>query len=95
MVTVKNRIEQSDLLQVAFKNDKTRSIQESVKAKNQKVYMAMLMGNRNSDNVRILFNTEEGEREVVSRIWACTDKSLVLKGGVFIPIGAVIDIILD
>ena len=59
MVIHKNRIEQSDLLQVAFKNDKTRSIQESVKAKNQKVYMAMLMGNRNSDNVRILFNTEE------------------------------------
>ena len=70
-------------------------IQESLKLKNQKVYMAMLMGNHYCDNVRILFNTEEGEREVVSRIWACTDKSLILKGGMSIPLGSVIDIILD
>ena len=55
----------------------------------------MLMGNHYYDNVRILFNTEDGEREVVSRIWARTDKFVVLKGGMFIPIGSVIDIILE
>jgi len=89
------KIEQQDLLKVTFKNDKTMYIQEAVKTKNQKLYMAMLMGNHYYDNVRILFNTEDGEREIVTRIWARTDKFVVLKGGMFIPIGSVIDIILD
>ena len=88
-------IEQKELLRVIFKNEETMYIQEQVKSRDQKLYMAMLMGNHYYDNVRILFNTEDGEREVTSRIWARTDKFVVLKGGMFIPIGAVIDILLD
>ena len=89
------KIEQTELLKVIFKNEDTMYIQEQVKSRDQKLYMAMLMGNNYYDNVRIQFNTEDGEREIVSRIWARTDKFVVLKGGMFIPIGAVIDIILD
>jgi hypothetical protein len=89
------KIEQQDLLKVIFKNEKTMHIQEQLKSKDQKVYMAMLMGNHYHDNVRILFDTEDGEREIVSRIWARTDKFVVLKGGMFIPLGAVIDIFID
>jgi hypothetical protein len=88
-------IEQDDLLKVTFKNDRTMYIQEELKTRDQKLYMAMVMGNNYYENVRILFNTEDGVRELVSRIWARTDKFVVLKGGMFIPIGAVIDIILD
>jgi hypothetical protein len=88
-------INQNELLKVIFKNEDTMYIQEQIKSRDQKLYMAMLMGNHYYDNVRILFNTEDGEREIVSRIWARTDKFVVLKGGTFIPIGAVIDIILD
>jgi hypothetical protein len=89
------QIEKQDLLKVIFKNENTMYIQEQVKSRDQKLYMAMLMGNHNYDNVRIVFNTEDGERELVSRIWARTDKFVVLKGGMFIPIGAVVDIFLD
>ena len=88
-------IEQTELLRVSFKNEDTMYIQEQLKSRDQKLYMAMLMGNNYYENVRILFSTEDGEREIVSRIWARTDKFIVLKGGMFIPIGSVIDIILD
>jgi hypothetical protein len=89
------KIEKQDLLEVIFKNEEKMYIQEEIKTRDQKLYMAMLMGNNHYDNVRIVFNTEDGEREIMSRIWARTDKFVVLKGGMFIPIGAVIDIILD
>ena len=69
-------------------------INEQIKSRDQKLYMAMLMGNNYNENVRIVFNTEDGECELVTRIWARTDKYVVLKGGTFIPIGAVIDIIM-
>ena len=87
------KIEKQELLKVVFKNEETMYIQEQTRE--QKLYMAMLMGNHRYDNVRILFNTEDGEREILSRIWARTDKFVVLKGGMFIPIGAVSDIFID
>ena len=89
------KIEQTELLKVVFKKEDTMYIQEEIKSRDQKLYMAKLMGNNHYDNVRIVFNTEDGELEIVSRIWARTDKYVVLKGGMFIPIGAVIDIFLD
>jgi len=89
------KIDRNDLLKVVFKNENTMYLQESIKSRDQKLYMAMLMGNNYYDNVRILFNTEDGVREVISRIWARTDKFVVLKGGMFIPIGALVDIILE
>ena len=89
------KIELGDLLNIAFKKEDTMHINEQVKTRDQKLYMAMLMGNNAYDNVRIVFNTEDGECELVTRIWARTDKFVVLKGGTFIPIGAVVDIILE
>jgi hypothetical protein len=89
------KINQDELLKVIFKKEDKMYIQEEVKSRDQKLYMAMLMGNNYYDNVRIVVNTEDGERELVSRIWARTDKFVVLKGGMFIPIGSVVDIILD
>jgi hypothetical protein len=88
-------LQQEQLLTVAFKNDNNLYVQEQIKMKDQKLYMAMLMGNNYYNNVRIIFNTEEGESEIISRVWARTDKFIVLRGGVFIPINSVIDIILD
>ncbi|MCW3126400.1 MAG: hypothetical protein JWO03_2058 [Bacteroidetes bacterium] len=89
------KVDQKELMTVAFKNDNNFYVQEQIKMKDQKLYMAMLMGNNYYNNVRIIFNTEEGENEIVSRIWARTDQFIVLRGGVFIPINSVIDIILD
>ena len=89
------KLDNDQILKVAFKNDNNMSVQENINMKDQKLYMAMLMGNNYYNNVRIIFNTEEGESEIVSRIWARTDKFIVLRGGVFIPINSVVDIILD
>ena len=89
------KLDNDQILKIAFKNDNNMSVQEHINMKDQKLYMAMLMGNNYYNNVRIIFNTEEGESEIVSRIWARTDKFIVLRGGVFIPINSVVDIILD
>lgn len=89
------KIEEEELLKVVFKKGSKMYIQEQIKSRDQKLFMAMLMGNNYCENVRILFNTEDGEREIISRVWARTDKYIVLKGGMFIPLGSVIDIILE
>jgi hypothetical protein len=89
------RIDRQELLTVIFKNEGTMYAQEQLRSRDQKLYTAMLMGNHYENNVRIIFNTEDGENEVLSRVWATTDKYVVLKGGMFIPIKSIIDVLLE
>jgi uncharacterized protein (UPF0248 family) len=89
------QLETGDIMQVIFKNEERMQIQEHIHARDQKIYMAMLAGNNYHSPVRIIFNTDEGAREIRSRIWATTDRFLVLKGWTFIPIHSVIDVMMD
>ena len=35
---------------------------------------------------KIIFETQDGTKEVVTTIWAATDKNIILKGGVTLPV---------
>ncbi len=84
-------IEHDDMSKIIFRNEESGSSGEQIRARDQKLYMAMLMGNHHH-KVRILFNTDDGEMEVYARIWARTDQYVVLKGGAFIPTSSIIDV---
>jgi hypothetical protein len=47
---------------------------------------AMILGNSLHTKAMIVFITEDGPREVETTVWATTDDSVTLKGGVVIPI---------
>jgi len=49
----------------------------------------MLMGNNFHSKVKIIFNTLEGYKEVFTTVWATTEKFILLKGGLFIPIDSI------
>ncbi len=53
---------------------------------------AMLLGNGAKSKVKIVFLTLDGIREVHTTVWAATKDYILLKGGRFIPIDAIIDI---
>ena len=44
--------------------------------------------------VRIVFQTEEGKMEVLTTVWAVTDKFVILKGGISIPVCAICEVAL-
>ena len=94
-MTAARKIEHQDLLTTTFKNQGTMYAQEQLQSRHQKLYMAMLLGNHFHNNVRIIFNTEDGIRETISRVWATTDRHVVLKGGMFIPIKAILDVVAE
>jgi hypothetical protein len=89
------QLETGDILQVIFKNEVRMNVQERIKNRDQKIFMAMIASNQSKTSARVIFNTEDGAREVRSRVWATTDKYLVLKGWTFIPIHSVIDVVMD
>ncbi len=44
---------------------------------------------------RIIFETREGTKEVLTTIWAATDNHILLKGGISIPMNCVRNVIVS
>ena len=53
---------------------------------------AMKLGNTYRNKVKILFQDDEGLKQVETTIWAAGDKNIALKAGVTIPIHRIIEI---
>lgn len=50
---------------------------------------AMILGNSEHVKYKIFFTTTEGVKEVETTVWATTDDTVTLKGGVVIPIASI------
>lgn len=59
----------------------------------RKLHDAMVLGNNHRGKVEIIFCDDEGMKKVNTTIWAKGDKFITLKGGVWIPISKIVDII--
>ena len=44
---------------------------------------------------RIVFVTEEGTKEVITTIWAATEKNIILKGGISIPVCCIKEVVMN
>lgn len=47
---------------------------------------AMILGNAYHNKVNIIFETVQGVRSIQTTIWACLERGVSLKGGIFIPL---------
>ena len=85
-------IEREGLNRCSFRKPAFRFTDHEIRERNQRLYLAMLMGNNYSSEARIVFNTLEGYKEVWSTIWATTEKFILLKGGNTIPLEAIAEV---
>jgi hypothetical protein len=58
-----------------------------------KLRNAMILGNTHRSKVSIVFCDDEGPKKVTTTVWAVGDTFITLKGGVWIPISKIVDII--
>jgi hypothetical protein len=58
-------------------------------ARKSELEKAMILGNSEHVKYKIFFTTTEGVKEVETTVWATTDDTITLKGGVVIPISAI------
>jgi hypothetical protein len=85
-------IEREHLNGCAFRKPCYRFTDHQIRERNQRLFLAMLLGNNFSSEARIVFNTLEGYKEVFSTIWATTEKFILLKGGSTIPLEAIAEV---
>ncbi|MCB0793289.1 MAG: hypothetical protein KDB88_01010 [Flavobacteriales bacterium] len=60
----------------------------------RRVEMAMHLGNGQRGKCRILFRDREGLKAVETTIWYFDETSILLKHGISIPMGRVIDVMM-
>ncbi len=85
-------IEKERLGHCTFKKPYQRFTDFEIRERNQRLFLAMLLGNNYRSQAKITFNTLEGYKEIFSTIWATTEKFILLKGGTVIPLEAISDV---
>ncbi len=83
------KIDREQLKQCAFIKPTNSQDDFELSERNKGLYLAMLMGNNYESKVKIVFNTTEGYREILTLVWATTEKYVMLKEGNSIPIEAI------
>lgn len=59
------------------------------KYRGRMLYMAMILGNGYKSKVKITFESIDGPRMVETTVWATTEATVMLKGGVSLPVATI------
>ena len=94
-VALTQRIEKELIPGCTFVNGRSALSADLRKINDKKLFRAMLLGNGFHNKVKIYFTTTEGERMVQTTVWAFTERFVMLKGNVFIPVDAITNVALD
>ncbi len=86
-------VEKEAIPSLSFPSSPVERTEEETKLLLHKLRRSMVLGNIHRTKMRIIFEDEEGRKEVRTTIWAVGDRNIILKKGVIIPISRIIDII--
>lgn len=82
----------SELRGTVFMEREAPRTNEEQTRRDEQIFSAMLMGNNYSQEVTLMLDTNNGPRYIRSRIWATTDKHIMLHSGDMIPRKAILEI---
>jgi hypothetical protein len=87
-------IEKESIDKLHFPDQEVLLIPEQISHRQYEAERAMKLGNYFKDKVKVVFEDSEGIKMVETTIWGITDRRLLLKRGLMIPIHRVHDIII-
>jgi hypothetical protein len=87
-------IEKEEIEKSHFPDQEVLLTQEDINHRQYEAERAMKLGNYFKDKVQIVFEDMEGIKKVETTIWGITDKRLLLKRGLMIPLHRVHEIII-
>jgi len=58
------------------------------------LHHAMLIGNTDHTKVKIIFESKQGIFQVETTVWATTDDFVLLKGGVYLPMKCIMEVVM-
>jgi hypothetical protein len=86
-------ISKEEISTLIFLKDEVLYTKAEILKKKKDLEKAMIFGNGYKGKIKIIFQCSEGCRMVETTVWATTEDSVVLKGGVCIPIVSIKEVI--
>jgi len=86
-------IEKEAVAFLKFPNLEVLKSPDDIKIREANLNRALKLGNLEHDKIKIIFEDDEGLKQVNTTVWGVTDKRVILKKGVVIPINRIHEII--
>lgn len=88
-VSTFEKIEKETISDLKFPNDEVLSDREKIRERAQELNKALTLGNLERTKIRIYFEDDSSKKVVETTVWGVTDKRVILKQGLVIPINRV------
>ena len=85
-------IEKEDISHLVFPNSEVLMSSESIEERRLALERAVVLGNTYKGKTKILFEDNESVRQIETHIWGLTDKRVILKQGIVIPIHRILEV---
>lgn len=79
-------IEKEDIASLSFPATDVLDDDNEIKTRIGEINRALSLGNLEHSKIKIFFEDNESKKIVNTTVWAVTDKNVILKQGVMIPI---------
>lgn len=79
-------IEKENIRGLKFPDNEVLFSKDEIKIRNSDLERAMKLGNLEHNKIKIVFEDSEGVKQVETTVWGVTDKRVILKQGILIPI---------
>lgn len=82
-------IEKEKIEMLKFPHDEVLTDANLIKERNSELNRALSLGNLEHTKIKIYFEDDKSRKSVETTVWGVTDKRVILKQGVVIPINRV------
>lgn len=90
--TIHDLIKKEEILTLHPIEQDVLSLRDKQADRIRRLDQALENAQRHHRQAIVTFQTEEGMKQVRATIWAMTDKNIVLKGGITIPVCSILDV---
>lgn len=87
-------VEKEAVQNLKFPAEEVLTLDKDVKARARKIHRATSLGNLEKHKVTIVFEDADNLKKISTTIWAQTEKKIVLKGGMSIPVHRIWDVVI-
>lgn len=85
-------IEKENISGLKFPDSEVLKTKDEIKNRFANLERALKLGNLEHNKIKIVFEDSEGLKQVNTTVWGVTDKRVILKQGVVIPIHRILDV---
>ena len=79
-------IEKENIRGLKFPDNEVLASKDAIRIRESNLERALKLGNLEHNKIKIVFEDADGLKQVETTVWGVTDKRVILKQGVLIPI---------